>query len=706
MGKKLLLGLCLLVLVAAPAAAQSGPDRCLVPASVRNAILNEFSAELGKIHVQLLSANRDRQADEYLNSYMETTYLQNMAKQYGLSEVKVDYFSTNPVWDAEEADLWVIEPVKKKIASLTMVPAALAAGSLSGDVEAELVYVGANRDADYAGKDVSGKIVMGSGAVTGVFNTAVTQKGAAGALGTGSAGTTRDSSGYTLDQIGWQSVSAKPDRGGFGWVLSLRQFYELRSYLEDGKKVVLRSHVQTRTYPGKMNVISAAIPGSDPKAGELIYVAHAFERVGTPGANDNCTGVATILEIGRTLQRLIKDGVLPAPKRTIRFLWVPEISGSREFMYKYPELQDKLIAALNFDMTGANLKTTDSYLRMKMTPDSRPSFLNDLIANLLQFVDQTEVRTQQGDNGIFNYRLVPFIAASDHTVFLDGGIPAMQFNHWPDNFYHSSGDRIEYVDPTELKRIGVVAGLAFYYLSTAGPQEARDLAWESAARGEMWMSEVARQSARLLGNDAAAIHDRYKATQNKVAWAFNRSRGGVESVLALSQDDQAKSAVRNLIGALEMSREIEARKLETLYNGACARLGTNPKPIVLSDKEKEYAQLVPRKLFKVYSQEYRTRSEKMPRAGGPPSEESQAPRGPRLPGLAASEVPNFIDGTRSILDIYNAVRAEYGNVTTSNNDWKFAYVITPDTADVDLELVANAIRNLEKAGLVEITNKR
>jgi len=31
--------------------------------------------------------------------------------------------------------------------------------------------------------------------------------------------------------------------------------------------VVLRAHVRSRTYPGRQNVVSAAIPGSDPAAG-------------------------------------------------------------------------------------------------------------------------------------------------------------------------------------------------------------------------------------------------------------------------------------------------------------------------------------------------------------------------------------------------------------------------------------------------------
>jgi hypothetical protein len=66
-------------------------------------------------------------------------------------------------------------------------------------------------------------------------------------------------------------------------------------------------------------------------------------------------------------------------------------------------------------------------------------------------------------------------------------------------------------------------------------------------------------------------------------------------------------------------------------------------------------------------------------------------------------VSGFIDGTRSILDIYNAVRAEYGQVTTSNNDFKFAWAVSPQYPDIDLELVAAAVTTLEKNGQIEMT---
>jgi aminopeptidase YwaD len=691
---------------------QSQADRCLVPPAVRDAVLNEVSGERARLHVQMLAANRDRQPEEYQNAFFETTYIQDVARQAGLSDVQVDYFPTRDIWDAEEADLWMIQPVRKKIASLTMVPTSIAQGSRNADVEAEVVYVGQGREADYANKDVKGKIVLGSGSVGGVFASGVNARGAAGALGTGSAGISANAAGYTLDQVGWSSVSPQQGKDGFGFALSLRQFLELRDMLDRGQKVVMRAHVRAKTYPGKMNVVSAAIPGSDPNAGELLMVAHAFETIATPGANDNCTGVGTTLEIARALARLIRDGDLPKPRRTIRFIWVPEISGSTAYMFKHPELQDRLIVALNFDMTGANTKTTDTYLRIKMTPDSRPSFLNDLVANLLQYVDQTDVRAPEGVNGQFNYRLAPVAAitsGSDHSVFNNGGIPAMQFNYWPDNFYHSSGDRIEHVDSTELKRVAFVAGSAFAYVASAGAPQARDLAWETALNGEKWIAEVTRQSLRLLGSDPARLQDQLKAAQTKVTGAYNRSKGGLESVLRLADDAEVAAAVKRLTSTLDSARDTNARLLEAAYGERAAALKLKPAPLTLTDKEREASLLVPKRLFKVYSEEAQKRQAAQGgggrggaggggRGGAQPG--VAAPR--RLPGSASTELANFIDGKRTALDIFNAVRAECGNLVIGRDETKFAYLLSPDAPDVDLDLVVEALQNLEKNGTIEI----
>ena len=119
-----------------------------MPARVRDAILGEFSGEQVRLHVQMLAANRNRDAAEYAGRYFETDYISAEATRSGLSDVKVDFFPAADEWDAEEGDLWLLQPVRKKLASITQVPASLAKGSASADVEADVLYVGAGREAD------------------------------------------------------------------------------------------------------------------------------------------------------------------------------------------------------------------------------------------------------------------------------------------------------------------------------------------------------------------------------------------------------------------------------------------------------------------------------------------------------------------------------------------------------------------------------
>ena len=73
-----------------------------------------------------------------------------------------------------------------------------------------------------------------------------------------------------------------------------------------------------------------------------------------------------------------------------------------------------------------------------------------------------------------------------------------------------------------------------------------------------------------------------------------------------------------------------------------------------------------------------------------------------MAGFASTSTSYFIDGKRSLLEIYNAVRAECGNLQVASMESKFAYVLGPEYPDVDLEAVAGAIRNLERQGVVEI----
>ena len=208
---------------------------------------------------------------------------------------------------------------------------------------------------------------------------------------------------------------------------------------------------------------------------------------------------------------------------------------------------------------------------------------------------------------------------------------------------------------------------------------------------------------RLYGTEPAKIHLQHKAAQNKVTWAFNRAKGGVESVRALATagSPEVEKTITTLVASLVPVRDAAQKRLDMVYRDRCAALGVKPAAVALTDKEREYSQMIPRRRFKVYSAEAQKLSQ-APRPAPEPPAAAGAPARPRLTGFASTAVNYFIDGNRSILDIYNAVRAECGNLQVGSSKSKFAYVLGLEYPDVELEAVVAAIQNLEKTGVVEV----
>src|SRR5208337_3151405 len=98
-------------------------------------------------------------------TYREAAYMEKMAKQFNLEDVHIERFKLpNKTWDGELGEVWMVTPEKRLIVSYRDIAASVAPGSQSGDVTAELVYIGrGDREMDYENKNVSGKIVLASG---------------------------------------------------------------------------------------------------------------------------------------------------------------------------------------------------------------------------------------------------------------------------------------------------------------------------------------------------------------------------------------------------------------------------------------------------------------------------------------------------------------------------------------------------------------
>ena len=115
----------------------------------------------------------------------------------------------------------------------------------------------------------------------------------------------------------------------------------------------MHAKVQTETKPGDLLEVIATIQGTDLAAEEVWMMAHLCHP--KPGACDNGSGVALTVELFRSMAVLMRQGQIPRPRRTLRLLLLPEMSGTQAYMDRYQARMDKVIASINLDMVGASL---------------------------------------------------------------------------------------------------------------------------------------------------------------------------------------------------------------------------------------------------------------------------------------------------------------------------------------------------------------
>ena len=307
---------------------------------------------------------------------------------------KYAHFLSHVGWDPVSATLEEVSPQKRLIASCPDLPVALADYSQDANVTAALVDVGAGtKAADYEDKDVRGKIVLADGSLPIVHRLACEERGAAGFL---SAYPNQHTpwSGDDRDLIRWGHLSPYQSANRFAFMVSKRQAEDLRSRLSSGEKVVLRASVRAKMVPATYDVVVATIPGTDPAAGEIVMTAHLCHE--SAGANDNASGSAAILEVARALNSAIRKGSLPRPRRTIRFLWLPEITGSQAYLVRHPEIVQRIHAGVHMDMVGGLPETTRGTFHLSRTAESLPHAANAIAQAWFDQVVRASSRYAEG----------------------------------------------------------------------------------------------------------------------------------------------------------------------------------------------------------------------------------------------------------------------------------------------------------------------
>lgn len=231
--------------------------------------------------------------------------------------------------------------------------------------------------------------------------------------------------------------------------------------------------VKRQTYEAEGKVcenIEAEVRGMDRPDEILVIGAHYDSVKGSPGANDNGSGVAAMLALARTLRQ--------TPfKRTLRFVafaneeppfFQTADMGSRVYAKRSKQRGESIVLMLSLETIGyySDKLGSQSYLPPL-------NFIYPSTGNFIAFVSNTEherwvrrvidiFRKQAPfpSEGAALWGWIPGVGWSDHWAFWKEGVPAVMVTdtalfRYP--AYHTAADTLEKVNYEHLAR--VVSGL-------------------------------------------------------------------------------------------------------------------------------------------------------------------------------------------------------------------------------------------------------
>jgi hypothetical protein len=645
-------------------------DLPVLDARATRFILQEISGDAAYEHIRYMTQfHRPRGGADGL--WEVARYYEAKAREVGLQNVRlIRQTATARPWNARFADLWIVEPDPERLASTLQSALHLADYSRSADVTAPLVDLGAADSAAYARVDVRGKIVLAYGPVNQVMGQAVGQRGALGVVWypnpRGGESVSVPAPVSEPDQLRWTSLQASGTDGReptFAFVLSARQGIELSARLSaSAEPVTVRAVVDAQMSSAQGSepwqvMVEATLPGSEPGLRQDIVLTGHLQEEGF-SANDDASGTASVLEIGRALAKLIREGRIPAPRRTIRFWWVTEISSQRQYFADHPDEVASLWVNVNQDMVGAN-QAQGVMRKQNVTrvPATRFHFLNDVVEAVVEYLvkgNTSELAVAQ--NGIpfypiphlahlgtrhrYNAEMIWFHNNTDHMPFNEApiGVPAVTFTNMPDHYIHSSADDLWNVDRTQLGRNAAGVALIAYAMATADSAGAPVFAANTAGRGLERLARNLRLGLTWIAerDDPAAA---YTDALDQTWYAAERERLALRSLGQI-----APAAAAAVPASLQELARWEAEALRRLGAAYRRRTGRDaPRSVARSAAERELAALRP--TLTAGPADFLTGRGRIGGVAG-------------LHGLMAFEILSAVNGERSGLDIYRYVAAE------------------------------------------------
>jgi aminopeptidase YwaD len=670
----------------------------LLPEEQMDNIIGEASGEEAwHTIVETAGYVRVRPSEEYATTFLESQYIYDKLIEYGLPGAEIVRFPGGETWNGIKGELWEISPRRQKIASFRDSVAMLASGSTDTDVEAELVWVGGGSKEEIASAQVEGKIVVTEGSISSVHQEACTNQGALGVIAISTVGADWDPLQMPFRGLrGWRQSQEQPLK--FGFHLPRREGKFLKARLLDDEKITVHAVVEAGMEPYDLQDVVCHIQGTDPDAGEIIFSAHLFEGYIKQGANDNKSGSAGILEVARVLHTLIEDGRLPRPKRTIRFLWGPEFSGTGPWVKANKDLMEKTLCNINMDMVGEWLSKHQSFMCLMRTTYGNPHYINDVMENYYRYVgegNRERIQNRSGDETVprrivapsgadepFYYSIETHYGASDHEVFNDWmvGVPGVMMIAWPDKWYHLSGDNADKADPTQMKRVAIIGAAAAYTIANADDDMAVKIAGETAGNGTRRLGHKLVVAMEILNRaDAESLPRSYEQARLHMELALDNEKATLGSVLELAENKaEVGQYIEKMKKTIDAVGKSHLTALQTHMAAVAGKLGVRPVRITWSEMERRAAKIIPKRTPLARELGYgedETYIDQVPK-----EQKDRYPYG--RDGIAStSELQCLIDGKRSVLDIKNMLGVQYERKS-------------------NLESIMNYIQVLKLAGLI------
>ena len=455
---------------------------------------------------------------------------------------------TNPIgWDCSRATLEIVEPhglpeEYRYLCNYRVNPSCLTFFSCPTPpegIEAELVILDRSTPESLEKIDAKGKILL-VGSRAGYMKKFLDANGALGILSDQAVGPYKEANAWLntwSDFPGGWLMTAGDSRNNFCFSMSKRKGDFIRNLMARGTTVKVRAKIDSRYYTDdSLPFVTGSVRGTGNE--EVLIGGHLFEW----GANDNASGCAIMLESVGTLNDLIRSGVLPRPKRSIRIWMGQEMYGSLAFAERYLDNLRRTVAAVCCDTPVPDYDSNASTVRIFMNPDVSPTFTDAVYPEVFRRYYRRirvgkQVIIEPFEGGTDTYFCEPMIGAPTNFVYMENGT----------YLHHNSRDTIEKVDKRSLRDLCVTNALYLYYMADADFDELDEIAGLTYDRG----IDVILATARNMENRAEAAED--GETLGRVL------ADGVRRIEYYT--DQQKRALESILRLIEPERKDDAEKL-------------------------------------------------------------------------------------------------------------------------------------------------